>query len=114
MFLSILFCWDYLDASYLFDGLEMENDSGVSLAESCRRAQERLGRNEPLFQGLVFYFAMQKGKGKQTSKGVVITPAMVRDTITPMIEVCSGKVRAPASFASVLHMENYYTKDRHN
>lgn len=71
----------------------MENDSGVSLAESCRRAQERLGRNDPLFQGLLFYFITHKGKGKQTNKGIVITANLIKDTITPMVAVCSGKVR---------------------
>ncbi|KAF9278508.1 Mediator of DNA damage checkpoint protein 1 [Mortierella alpina] len=78
--------------SFLFDGLDMENDSGVSLAESCRRAQERLGRNDPLFQGLLFYFITHKAKGKQTNKGIVITANLIKDTITPMVAVCSGKI----------------------
>ncbi|KAF9558203.1 hypothetical protein EC968_007213 [Mortierella alpina] len=77
---------------YLFDGHDMENDSGVTLAESCKRAQERLSKNEPLFQGLLFYFVSQKGKGKQTNRGIVITPSMIKDTITPMVTVCGGKI----------------------
>ncbi|KAF9942298.1 hypothetical protein BGZ67_002319 [Mortierella alpina] len=44
---------------FLFDGLDMENDSG---------------------------------KGKQTNKGIVITPIMIKDTIAPMVAVCSGKI----------------------
>ncbi|KAF9952492.1 hypothetical protein BGZ72_006179 [Mortierella alpina] len=47
--------------AFLFDGLDMENDSG-------------------------------KGKGKQTNKGIVITANMIKDTITPMVAVCSGKI----------------------
>ncbi|KAF9915722.1 hypothetical protein BGZ65_000590 [Modicella reniformis] len=62
------------------------------MVEICQLAKVNLRQNIELFHGYSFHVVALKGENKALAEKGFITRRMVIDTLTPMIEVCGGKI----------------------
>ncbi|KAG0256675.1 Mediator of DNA damage checkpoint protein 1 [Mortierella polycephala] len=83
-------------SDYVFHDPVMEENYNFKLADSCQLAQTNRDRNLKLFKDYTFYFVTETSKTQKKSQDLInkgfITSTMVTETLTPMVEVCGGKV----------------------
>ncbi|KAF9196254.1 hypothetical protein BGZ50_001330 [Haplosporangium sp. Z 11] len=83
-------------SDYVFYDQAMEENYNFKLADSCQLAQMNRDRNIKLFKDYTFYFVTETSKTQKKSQDLInkgfITSAMVTETLTPMVEVCGGKI----------------------